>query len=736
MAAALTQAQVQALIATAIKPLAAATAVATLDARLKSVETSVATLGSQHTTDAAALVALRADVDKLLAAAQVPTPTPDPKPTPVPLPAPDPTPTPTPTPPLGALAQFPVSADGFSALDYGGFCVAPNGDALLFGGGHAATAMPDAWRLPNGGTAWVSDYPVPTRDQVMTAWGNDPNGWLSVPGFPKLPATVHSYSGNIWSHAINRFLKMSPTAGGWYGIPEGKPYQINQTIGEYDPVTKTWTDTGIVMPLGGPAAMCEDPVSGNIIGIVSSGFMVYDPRQRKLLGFTQNDSSLIGYDDHVVYHPPKDKFYIITRAYGWLNPACPHVVELTLDRASWTHAMRDTGLARPATSSMPTAGILGWAYDPASQMIVGGYDRSVVTGFHPDKGWFQHPAPTVNSDSVMLYHHWAYDEKNARHLFIHGVGAYGATYAFKGEAAKWVPMAVNAPDVIATINGGAFGSLEDACNAGVPLTLSVGVLRSGGAVTKPGTTSIVGAGTHLIGGAVWGKAQIVVSASSPLTVSGISFEDAAVADANGAGIRHDSGSLAVNDCAFSRCQDGYLGNADVAFNRCSFTDCGAGDGQSHGVYVSNGSKVASATDCTFTGTKIGHHFKSRALRSSLTRCKMTAGTESYSCDFPWGGQVAIDACQMTKGADSDNDNCVINYGSEVNATPFAAHSFAMSNTTLTYTGAVSMIGVRFDAKVPVDAVFTNCDFNGIATPQTGARSAKFINCRRDGVAIP
>lgn len=629
------------------------------------------------------------------------------------------------------LATLPLSSDGYSALDYGGLVCTPGGNLLLFGGGHAATAIPDVWRLATGSDSWRSDYPVPDRAQIAQAWGTPQlslKGWYSIPGFSPLPATVHSYSGNVWSHAIGRMLKMSTMAGGYYG---GDFPFVSQSIGEYDPAARTWTDTGVIAPWPAPAAVCEDLITGNVVAIINDGFGVYDPRQRKVIHWDTDTSQLLGYDDHIVYFPPNDRFYVITRGYPGTNPAGPRVIEVVVDRTNWKRSMRDLGFTRQPTTDRVASGVLGYAYDPQSQMIVGGLDAGEVHGFHPEHGWFVHEASGAGS---MYFHHWAYDESGGRHLFIRGEGGVGDTYAFTPDPAKWRPMPALPPVITAQINSGAFASLEEACNAGVPLTIGPGILAVGAAVTMPGTKSIAGSwSTHIVGGGgVWGKGALVVEVST--TVSGISFENVAVADGNGAGIRHDAGDLAVNDCEFITCQNGYLGNASVAFARCLFDGNGAGDGQTHAIYVSRGALSALITDCIFKNTRIGHHVKSRAERSTVTRCVMDPGTESYSCDFPWGGVVTIDSSTITKGPDSDNDNCVINYGSESNATPFAAHAFTMADSVLTYAAAISkpMVGVRFDGRTPVDAIFRNVHFVGIATPQAGARSAEFINCTRDG----
>jgi hypothetical protein len=228
-----------------------------------------------------------------------------------------------------------------------------------------------------------------------------------------------------------------------------------------------------------------------------------------------------------------------------------------------------------------------------------------------------------------------------------------------------------------------------------------------------------------------GKGALIVKTDS--TISGIAFEDVTVPEGNGSGIRHDAGALAVHDCAFLRCQDGYLGIGEsVAFAHCLFDACGLGDGQTHAIYVSAGVKRATATACRFRGTKIGHHFKSRAENSLLVDCRMEPATESYSADFPWGGVVDIWNCHMAQGPDTDN-NVLVNYGSERNS-PLALHSFAMSDCTLTSRGVAHAVGLRFDPRIPVNVTLTNVHFVGIETPMQGG-TVTFKGCTKDGVSI-
>ena len=113
---------------------------------------------------------------------------------------------------------------------------------------------------------------------------------------------------------------------------------------------------------------------------------------------------------------------------------------------------------------------------------------------------------------------------------------------------------------------------------------------------------------------------------------------------------------------------------------------------------------------------------------------MEAATESYSCDFPWGGVVEIDNLRAEQGKDTDN-NVMISFGSEhTNPVPHTAHSFTMSNSTLRSTGVANAIGIRIDPKYDIAVILTNVHFSGIAAPVIG--KARYKNCTNNGKPIP
>lgn len=200
----------------------------------------------------------------------------------------------------------------------------------------------------------------------------------------------------------------------------------------------------------------------------------------------------------------------------------------------------------------------------------------------------------------------------------------------------------------------------------------------------------------------------------------LEFRDAQVVDENGAGVRYESGHLTVRDCVFDGCENGILANTDadgtVTLENCDFTDCGFGDGYTHGIYI-NGVSHLIVDGCYFYANKIGHHLKSRALQTTVRNCTFDDGTAetSRSIDISNGGVVLIENCQFTQSAPYGNPD-IIGYGPEndLPATNSCLISYNVFNDT-----ASNGIGVNnYQAGVTVQ--LQGNVFNGVNTPVSGA----------------
>jgi nitrous oxidase accessory protein NosD len=164
-----------------------------------------------------------------------------------------------------------------------------------------------------------------------------------------------------------------------------------------------------------------------------------------------------------------------------------------------------------------------------------------------------------------------------------------------------------------------------------------------------------------------GKAILVVRA--PLTIRGITFEGARVPDRNGAGLRLERGaSLDVSDSSFVNNEDGILaadGVGKVRVRDCTFRGNGAGDGYSHAIYV-NHIAMLEVDHSRFSGTRVGHHVKSRAAVTRITASSFDdapGAAASYAVDLPNGGDATLSGNQFRKAADAPNA-AIVHVGGE------------------------------------------------------------------------
>lgn len=152
---------------------------------------------------------------------------------------------------------------------------------------------------------------------------------------------------------------------------------------------------------------------------------------------------------------------------------------------------------------------------------------------------------------------------------------------------------------------------------------------------------------------------------SSFQVENITFEGARSPDLNGAGIRHDGVDLTVVNCVFDKNDDGILATGQehgkIAILDSRFTNNGYGDGYSHGIYVASGASL-DIKNTSIIGTKIGHHVKSLAGRTTIVNSSFddADGRTSYAVDASRGGAVSITGSSFIQAADADNST-LFNY---------------------------------------------------------------------------
>ena len=184
----------------------------------------------------------------------------------------------------------------------------------------------------------------------------------------------------------------------------------------------------------------------------------------------------------------------------------------------------------------------------------------------------------------------------------------------------------------------------------------------------------LGAGAHLAadGQSAQGKA-IWVIAGDRTRVENVEFSGAAVRDGNGAGIRQEGAGLVVVRCSFHDNENGILAGAnpdsDIEVRRSRFFRNGAGDGQTHNIYIGTVRSFYLKGSYVW-GASIGHEVKSRALRTTITANRILdrSATASYSIDLPDGGDAKIAGNLIAQGPRSENST-VVSYGAESLANP-------------------------------------------------------------------
>jgi hypothetical protein len=168
-----------------------------------------------------------------------------------------------------------------------------------------------------------------------------------------------------------------------------------------------------------------------------------------------------------------------------------------------------------------------------------------------------------------------------------------------------------------------------------------------------------------------GKADFVINAN--VTIQNFEFSGASVADHNGAGIRHESGALTVQNSYFHDNQEGILAGdnpaSSMVIQNSSFVHNGAGDGQTHGVYVGQIASL-SVDGSTFEDQVMGNQLKSRAAETTVSNSHFATGPDgaNYDVDLPNGGVATIHDNTFDKG-DTSNNRAIIHFGGEIdNAT--------------------------------------------------------------------
>jgi hypothetical protein len=199
--------------------------------------------------------------------------------------------------------------------------------------------------------------------------------------------------------------------------------------------------------------------------------------------------------------------------------------------------------------------------------------------------------------------------------------------------------------------------------------------------------SIVGVGgmARLVATQAIPNGKGILVTSKNITLDHLEFSGARVADRNGAGIRYEGGNLTIEKCYFHDNENGILANpvaaGNIVISGSEFARNGYGDGYTHGIYVN---RIASlqVSNSYFHHTKVGHHIKSRASRTTIDGNRIddgSGGTASYNIDLPNGGVAVVTNNNIVQSATSQNPT-LIHFGGE--GAPYAGSSLRVGNNIL------------------------------------------------------
>ncbi len=176
---------------------------------------------------------------------------------------------------------------------------------------------------------------------------------------------------------------------------------------------------------------------------------------------------------------------------------------------------------------------------------------------------------------------------------------------------------------------------------------------------------------QLDGGACQGKAALVAHGND-LTVDGLVFKNIHVPDGNGAGIRHETGSLTVRNSIFYNSENGILtttdNDLDLTIDKSLFLHLGGckfSGGCSHSIYSGAIGKLT-ITNSIFRNSAGGHFLKSRAhsVHVSGNTFDDAEGVSSCHVELPYGANGEIQNNLFIKGIKARSRFCFVKVGAE------------------------------------------------------------------------
>lgn len=157
---------------------------------------------------------------------------------------------------------------------------------------------------------------------------------------------------------------------------------------------------------------------------------------------------------------------------------------------------------------------------------------------------------------------------------------------------------------------------------------------------------------------------IWVFRGNDIVVENIEFSGAKARARNGSGIRFFGRNLTVRDSYFHHNEDGVLTwtapDGDILIERSEFAHNGAGDGQSHNIYIGHVRSFTLRFSYSHDSVS-GHEVKSRARVNRIEYNRLTDeenGNSSYLIDLPEGGSGYVLGNVLEKGDRTENPNAI------------------------------------------------------------------------------
>jgi hypothetical protein len=214
---------------------------------------------------------------------------------------------------------------------------------------------------------------------------------------------------------------------------------------------------------------------------------------------------------------------------------------------------------------------------------------------------------------------------------------------------------------------------------------------------------------------------IWVPYGSNTTVQNIEFSGAWILPSegyNGAGIRISGQNMTILNCYFHDNQDGILesniAGSNITIKFSEFASNGAGDGQTHNVYIGQVASLMFAFNYSHDAN-VGHLLKSRAAVNSILYNRLTGenGTDSYEIDLPNGGTSYVIGNLVEKGPNAQN-NTMLAYLEEGTTTNNPGQDLYVVNNTFVHLASSGGYFVE-DESTTTGALLQNNIFYGTAT---------------------